>query len=298
MQDLGEVLWPAVAPAVIVAAGVPVAAWLHRGEAGWRRAPAWLGLVIAVSYALSHWGLRGWQGFPPGDVHDWMPFIALSSALLLACASCVGNGWWQAVMRVLLTCGAVAVLLSRRFPVWTPTDIALWIGGLGLAWALVLIAWERGARAATPGVAVAGLLLVALWSSLALLIFGSIAHGQFAGMIAAALGAVMVLIWWRPSWWSDTGVATVAGLVLPGLWVLGLFYFSPALPYWVPPVLALAGCTPWLVTIPALRGRSPWQRLLVVVLVSTALAAPVLIAGGLASPNQASQPEGGDPSYR
>ena len=296
MQDIGEILWPAVAPVVIAAIGVPLAAWLHRGEPAWRRSPAWLGLVIAVAYAVSHWGLRGWQGFPPGNVHDWMPFIALSSVLLLFCASCVGNGWWQTAMRLLLTSGTVAVLLSKRFPIWTATDITMWVGGLGIAWALVLIAWERVARASTPGVAVVGLLLVALWSSLALVLFGSMTHGQFAGMIAAALGVVMVLAWWRPSLWSDTGAATVAGLVLPGLWVLGLFYFGPALPYWVPLMLALAGCAPWLATIPALRGRAPWQRLLVVVLASTALAAPVLIAGGIASPKPAA--ESGGPSYK
>lgn len=298
MQDLGEILWPAVAPVVIAAVGIPLAAWLHRGDSAWRRSPAWLGLVIAVAYAVSHWGLRGWQGFPSGNVHDWMPFIALSSASLLACASCVGNGWWQVAMRLLLTMGVVLVLLRPRFAVWTMTEVVLWVGGLGVAWTLVLLAWERGARAATPGAAVVGLLLAALWSSLSLVIFGSMTHGQFAGMIAAALGAVMVLAWWRPSLWSDNGPATVAGLVLPALWLLGLFYFGPPLPYWVPLMLALAGCAPWLAAIPALRGRPPWQRLLVVVVTSTVLAAPALIAGGLASPKQKSQADSGEPSYQ
>lgn len=281
MQDLAEILWPVAAPVAIAIVGVPLAAWLHRGEMAWRRSPAWLGLVIAVAYAVSHWGLRGWKGFPPSDVHDWMPFIALSSALLLGCVSCAGAGWWSTMMRLLLTTGAVALLLRPRLATWQAADSALWVGGLGVAWAVVLIAWERGVRAATPGTAAVGLLLAALWTSIALVIFGSMVHGQFAGMIAAALGVVMVLVWCRTSFWSDAGPATVVGLVLPALWVLGIFYLD--LPRWAPPVLALAGCAPWLVAIPIVRGWSGWQRLLLVVVASALAAAPVLITGVLAS---------------
>lgn len=293
MQDVGEILWTVAAPVAVAIVGVPLAAWLHRGEMAWRRAPAWLGLVVAAAYAVGHWGLRGWKGLPPGDVHDWMPFIALSSALLLACSSCAGSGWWQTVLCLLLTTGAAAALLRPRFAGWSATDLALWVGGLGVAWALVLIVWERGVRAATPGVAAVGLLLAALWSSLALVIFGSMTHGQFAGMLAAALGVVMTLSWLRSEWWSDAGAATVAGLVLPALWLLGIFYLD--LPRWAPPLLALAGCAPWLAAIPALRARAPWQRLALVAFVSALAAAPVLIAGVLASLKAADG--GGGPSY-
>jgi hypothetical protein len=117
-------------------------------------------------------------------------------------------------------------------------------------------------------------------------------HGQFAGMVAAPLGVVLVLAWWRPALWSDHGAATVAGLVLPGLWVLGISYLD--LPRWAPPCLALAGCAPWLMAVPALRARAPWQRLLAVALASALAAAPVLVVGALASLKAA----GGEPSYQ
>jgi hypothetical protein len=284
MIDQGEILWGVVAPPLLMLAGLALSATSRR----------WMptGAVLAVVYALAHLGMAKWPS-PGGNVHDWPAWIAVTGGVVTLCAARAGGPLaWRMILRLVIAGVAVWLMLRPQLHGGGTGAAVGLVAGLAIGWTVMILLWERAHAAATPGTSLIGLTTVAGLSAISLLMFNSLTHAQFAGILVAALGAALVVCWWRPAWWGDRTAVTVVALVLPALWLLGRFYAD--LPGWAVVLLALSGLAPWVGAHPAVRARAAWQRLAIVAGVALVLAAPVLAWGAVTSARAAgAQPEYG-----
>jgi hypothetical protein len=77
---------------------------------------------------------------------------------------------------------------------------------------------------------------------------GYVSGGQLAGAVAAGLGALAVLSWFRPVPGRIQAAMAVAANVLPGVWLVG--YYLSELPAWVGILLGLAPLAVWISELP------------------------------------------------
>jgi hypothetical protein len=119
----------------------------------------------------------------------------------------------------------------------------------------------------------------------AFLLFNSLTHAQYAGVLAGALVTATALTAIKPQWWRDQSMVIVSAFILPSLWLLGRFYV--VLPYWAPPLLA--GLVPWLIEHQRLRSLVAWKKLLVVAVIIGVIVSPIIIWGVITSIRAAGQ---------
>lgn len=286
MIDQREILWGIVAPPLLMAVGMAATAYVPVA----RRFLS-TGALLALVFGLSLLGFRGWPA-PGGDVHHWPAWIAFAGGLITLGAAC-GHGplLWRILVRAALTGIAGWLLLWPQLQRGSTTDAVLWIGGVAVGWTGVVLAWERAHASATSGVSAGALTALAGVAALALLLFNTMTHAQFAGILTAALTAALVLGWWRPAWYAPAGPVTVTALVLPALWLLGHRYAD--LPGWTLPFLLLAGTAPLLVRWPWVAGLSAWKRLVATIALTVLITSPVLIWGVVTSIKASAEPSYG-----
>lgn len=286
MIDQREILWGVLAPPVLMAIGMAATAYLPAS----RRFLS-TGALLALVFGISQIGFRGWV-LPGGDVHNWPAWIAFAGGLITLCSAC-GQGplVWRLAIRLAITGLAVWLLLRPQLQHGSTGAAIAWIGGTTVVWTAIVLLWERAHAATTQGVSVTVLAVLAGISALSLLLFNSLTHAQYGGILTAALVAAVVVSWWRPAWYSPVGPVTVSALVLPALWLLGQRYAD--LPLWALPVLALAGLAPLVSTLAPIKSWPAWKRLLAAKLAAVVLASPVLIWGVVTSIKASSEPSYG-----
>jgi hypothetical protein len=286
MIDQRELIWGVLAPPVLMAIGMVATASLPFAKRFFST-----GALLALVFGISQLGFRGWPG-PGGDVHNWPAWIAFAAGLITLCSAC-GHGpiIWRISIRSAL-CAIAVWLLLPEFRSASAGSVA-WIIGLTVAWTAMVLAWERGQAALTIGVSVTSLAMIAGLSAASLLLFNTMTHAQFAGVLTAALAAAAVLVWFRPAWYAPAGVVTVTTYVLPSLWLLGSFMVLKGLPLWGLPFLALAGVAPLITIISPVRGWAAWKRIVVANLAVVVLASPVVTWGVITSIRATAQPSYG-----
>lgn len=122
---------------------------------------------------------------------------------------------------------AVPYLLLRTLaqPPWESTlEQALWFGALGGALFLSWSALEwRGTRLTGPAIPVA-MIVAATGGSIALVQAHAAGLGQTAALVAGVVGPVALMGFLTPDSKAGGGAASVAGLLLPVLWLAGHFF--------------------------------------------------------------------------
>ncbi len=272
MIDQNEIIWGIIVPPLLMAVGVVTLGALpitHR----YFSVGAWLTLV----YAVCHLGLRKWPSFGV-NVHDWPVWIALAIGALAWRGGCTTAPWWlRALTRAVLISVAVWFMLRPQY-VGMSTEVALlWSIGLVIPWVMTQLLWERAYEKLSPDATTMGLMLVALLSSVSLLLFNVLLHAQLAGIVTAILVTIGVFTRLRPSWLMDRTVVTVVAMLLPALWILGVRYAD--LPIWGAGVLAVTGLVPWLTASARLAARPAWQRLAIQVVAMFVVSSPIIVWG-------------------
>jgi len=107
---------------------------------------------------------------------------------------------------------------------WGGLEGVLWITGLGTAAFVLALVLEHAAGRGSGFAMPLQLTLLATGSSILLVLSGSVLLGQLAGILAASLGAFLVLAFFFPSLSLAGGTMTVFSIQLAGLWMLGYFY--------------------------------------------------------------------------
>lgn len=271
-----QLLWGAVAPAAITAVVVAVSwrAWRRDGVPSHWGTP----VAIAAGYLFAHWRIVGAPTqFPPIDSTQWL-FVAT-----------VALGLWGVVEHLLVTKSALlwvgrlvlaavagwVTLVPLIGNVWQGATGYLWWGGLVLVWWLW---WSVQARVATAqsGVLVPLILsMVAGGGGFVLLWSNSSSLSQLSGAVAAVIGVMVPLVFWRREGNVGAGgIAAVAGLL--GLLWINAIAFVP-----VPLVrilaLMLASLSPLLVYTTPLRRKSPLMMVVLCALVTALVLTAVLL---------------------
>lgn len=291
MIDFYEILWGVILPPILMAIGMAITAYLPATRR-FLSTGVLLALVIGISLlAFRHWPLPVWP-YTSNDVHFWPAWIAFAAGLLTSCSVC-GHGplIWRVLARLALVGFSSWLLLWQQLQYGSTGEAVAWIGGVTVVWTALVLAWERVHAATTQGVSVTALTTLAGVSAVSLLLFNSATHGQYGGILTAALTAALVLSWWKPTWYAASGPVTVSALVLPTLWLLGYRYVN--LPLWALPLFAVAALAPFVATIAPVRAWSDWKRLLVAVVATLVVVSPVLIWGVITSIRASAAPSYG-----
>jgi len=261
---LTGVLLPAVISGLVLALGWRIWSREPRGSGAYAGA-----LAIALAYLAAFAAIVGSPAsLLPGSERtpsglDWLFWLVALFALGFAFEARCPRRWIvvpRAVAGALLVEGVLRNTFRRE---WSGlTDVA-WL--LGLV-ALLLVPWwslERLARK-RPGASAP----LVLWASAASLagvagLSGSVKLAQLSGAVAAALGAAVVLSWWRPRVSLSGGGVAVALLVLFGLGLNAHFYsYTTATDVLL---LAAGPVMPLLMSLPGLPrlagGRAAWVTL-------------------------------------
>jgi hypothetical protein len=263
----------AVLPLVV---SLAVLALTRRRRAAAGTPSAWGGaLAVGGGYLAGHAALAGGPPVPPLERVDWLWCLAAAAVLVCTVAGLVApRDWLRWGLRAPLGAAVLVLLLLPLLKTWGRGETTAWLAGLGAA-ALVLWAALDAVVARGPGTGAPLLLVVlALGSSLVLLVSGSAVYGQLGLALTASLAGSLAAACWTPSLLPPRGLATVVGVLLPGLWLLGYFYAE--VPAASAALLAAALPAAALVQVRPVRERlRPWQAVLVGVLV---LLVPVTVA--------------------
>jgi hypothetical protein len=251
---------------------------LFRRGTGPRRA-GWEALGLAGGAIAAHLLLRGWRGFPPGDLNDWPLWVAAAS-LLVGLAT--PWRWWLRGALGLLTVAAAAPLLLRRADgSWTVDDPGLAIPVAIAGWfALVLAAPATATRLPVPA--------LAAWAATAAATAGAVVLGHAAtiGLTLGGLGlgaAVFTLLAWRwPERIATNGPAAVLALLVPAWLILAATLAD--LPRSALGLLAIAPLTAWLAW--PLRGK-PLAAAITAALAAGAVGGAACWLSYAANPSQA-----------
>lgn len=261
---LAGILLPAVIAGLSLALGWR--AWRRDSEPSGHAAGA---PALALAYLAAHLAVAGPPASPlPGSERtpaglDWLFWlVALFGLLLTLERPLTRRGpWWSLALRLvaaaLLVGGVLRMTFQREWSGWT--EVA-WLSGLALLLAVPWTVLEREAREHRG--ARSALVLWATAASLAIVavLSGSAKLAQLSGAVAAALGAAVVLAWWRPRVSLAGGGVSLAVLTLFGVGLCAHFYSyttaADALLVAAGPVMPLAMRLPGLRKLRGGRGTA------------------------------------------
>jgi hypothetical protein len=266
-MSLLEQILPSAIVAMMVAAGLCGFA-LYWGK---DRARGALGpLSIGLAYLSGHFVVTGWVTFPPADTTNWLPYFALTGAVLGAsCALVATKAWARVLIFALVSAGALRLLLKPKFQYgWSLGEGWLWVGCLVCAFVLLAIILDALVRRPAPAIEMPVFLVMTCAGTFgALMLSGSILLGQFAAVLGAAVFGSLVFTAWRVP--LGRGIVPVFSLLLGALLVSG--YFFADLPLISAMLLAFA---PALALVPI---GAP-GKLLAFGIRSALVSAPILVA--------------------
>ena len=196
-------------------------------------AGAWAGgVAVAVGCIVCYVAILGYPRFLPTDIKQWFPYFA---------AAACGIGFleqrqWRAATggtviplrwlpRVVLI-GAVVGLSLRPLVdySWSMPVAAAWWVGSAIAFATLWVAMDGLTAAKSERGATAACALVAIGSSVVLLLSGSASLGLLAGSLAAVLGMFTLLAALGYCSGVLRAATPVIATVLATLWLQGYFY--------------------------------------------------------------------------
>ncbi len=274
---ISGILAPALAAALLL-----VAIWRFRAfENAWG-AP----VALAAAYVAGHVGVLGSLPWPPTEATQWIAYFALLTAIVGVLEAVAPGG---TVVTLWVRRGVVAMVLTyltlRPLTVhsWSTSQSVLTIAGVGL---LVLGSWWAIQFSAVEQRSPAGwidLLVAVSAAAVAMASTGSLALGQIAGVLAAALGGSMVVAALSGDRRLESFAVPVVGVVLAGQLICAAFYSD--LPKGAALLLAFGILGSRLATRVMPATSNVWLRL-VVRLLFVALPAGAAIAWGWASAPQ------------
>lgn len=259
---------PAILYGILLPALLAGAVWGVAWRAWRRSAPPFLGgqwaggIACAGALAFAYFMLLGRPAFPPLLAEDWLPYVACVAALIGVVENlAIRPLFARAVLWLALIAATVWVLLRNHPADWTSGQYQTWFAclvasGLVLQFVVELVA-QRRAGASIP---------LSLWIWLAsvagaLAATNSVKYGQLAGVLAAAMGAALVVAWVKPSISFARSTLTVLIPVAGGLLLCGYLYS------YLPPnsamILAAAPLTLCLGEFGFVSKRKPWIGVLV-----------------------------------
>jgi len=200
-----------IAPAGLAAGIVLFALWRRR-DASW---PAALSVATGVLAGYVLVGGR-WPGLLPRDVTLYVAHLAVAGAVVALLHGALRPSA-RAGVRIVL--GLLAGWLLTRLLATPPGPLAQAAAGgaAGATWAFVAWRGERLKGAALP----LALLLTAALGSQALMTAHSARLSIYAAVVAAALGPAVLMGFLEPGSRLAAGAASVAQIVLAGLWIFG-----------------------------------------------------------------------------
>jgi hypothetical protein len=272
--ELTSFEWTLLAIAVATALIVPfVATWRTRSGAHW--GPA---LALGAGYFLYHQATAH-PSFPPSDVTDRIAWLALPAMILGICESIwPGPGWTRWENRLIVIGLVLGAMLG---PVMGASeDQRTDLIRLGVSASVMLLSW-LSLEVLTERVELRALgppLLVVIGGSAGLfLVSGSLVCAQLAGGMAALLGLVWIISWFRPEMRLSHGGVPVLVTVLTAILLNGQVYASTPLVSAL--LIAASPLAAWLGWVGPMRRLAGWQSALIAM---GATLVPVAIAVGLA----------------
>lgn len=223
---------------LLVAASIATLGWRP-----WRRdivagSGAWVAaLAVGAALVVGHGIVVGWPALPPIDAVQWVFWLGIVATLLGA-----GAGRWTLPLSFQWPARAVsmltiALLVLRPLLVAGEWNLGEAIANVAAAAATGLVFWSGlavvGRRASSVGAALV-MLVVSSGAAVLLALSGSASLGQIAGAVAAALGVIGVVGWWRPKLAIAAGAAPVTAIAIWTLLVGGHYYADLG---WTPMVL-------------------------------------------------------------
>lgn len=179
-----------------------------------------LPLAAAVGLYTACGFLKGWPLLPnelwqqPNGI-EWLVWCVAAAALLgLLEHFRVWDGRWADVTAGILGAASAFFVQQKLATRWASGESLLYVGGGGLAIALVVLLTRRALANARPGrlpALAVGVLFAA--DAAVLLVLGSTAlYGQLCGALAAVAGGAAVAVRWRKSFAMGAGDGTWIGL--------------------------------------------------------------------------------------
>jgi hypothetical protein len=203
-------------------------------------------LALGLAYLSGHFMIAGWVSFPPADTTNWLPYFALTGAVLGAsCALVATRPWTRVLIFVVLSAGALRLLLKPKFQYgWSLGEGWLWVACLVCAFVSLAVMLDALVRRPTTAVEMPAFLLITSGGTFgALMLSGSMLLGQFAAVLGAAVFGSLVLTARKVA--LGRGIVPVFSLLMGTLLVSGYSFAE------LPPTSAvLLAFAPVLALIP------------------------------------------------
>src|SRR3954447_20639849 len=104
---------PGAAVALLVAIALSALAWWCKNDLVRAMAAP---IAVGVGYVTGHFFVAGWGTFPPTDTTNWLPHIALATAVMAALAiALTSNSVLRTALFLLLSLVALRLLLKPKF---------------------------------------------------------------------------------------------------------------------------------------------------------------------------------------
>ena len=250
-----DIVWGIAYPAIIA-----VIAMLLSHLPPWRRdarAHPWGPVfAIAAAFAIAFTGIAGWPSFPPLEMHNWLPFIAMGTAIIGIIATAMRRDW---IVHSVLSLALILITswLLIKTSSTPPAERWAWTAALAAGLTIWWVAMELLARR-NPGPGLPILLaFFAAGSALVLADSGTISFAQLAGAVALAVG----LIGLTALWFKNLSLSRGAMLALAVL-LMGLIFCGHVVADVSRRDLIILGAAPlvlWLGQLPVVN-RRPWRR--------------------------------------
>jgi hypothetical protein len=225
------------------------------------RANNWADAVaLAIGYAGGHVVTAGWPAFPPSEATQWLPYFALATMFLAVLDVFLRPaGSLRALIWILCCAGLLRMLLKPKFQYgWSLPEGILWIAGLAAGMLVLGSSLDAAVRRDSTSSSLV-LTIVACGTSATLMLSGSMLLGLLAMVLAAALGAILVVAFLFPNAVEGRGAVPVTVALLASFWLSGYFYAE------LPPASALllaAASFPALLLISLSEKVPSWKDLL------------------------------------
>jgi hypothetical protein len=247
-------LLPGVLVAVLLSGVFAIVGRLWRAN-NWADAVA-----LAIGYTGGHAVTTGWPAFPPSEATQWLPYFALATMFLAVLDVFLRPaGSLRALIWILCSAGLLRLLLKPKFQYgWSLPEGVLWIAGLAAGMLVLASSLDAAVRRDSTSSSLV-LTIVACGTGATLMLSGSMLLGLLAMVLAAALGAILVVAFLFPKAVEGRGAVPVTVALLASFWLSGYFYAE------LPPASALllaAASFPALLLISLSEKVPSWRDLL------------------------------------